>query len=66
MEKLIEKLQSLKDKQKGYMMAMSKEKFDDINSILRVKGIVEKIIELEVTIETLKLALKLMPKPRKR
>jgi hypothetical protein len=54
MEKLIEKLQSLKDKQKGYMIAMSKEKFDDINSILRVKGYAEIIIELEVRIETLK------------
>jgi hypothetical protein len=53
MERLIEKLQLLKEKQKELMNVMSKEKCRDINSVLRAKGYAEGIIELEVKIQTL-------------
>jgi hypothetical protein len=53
MKKIINKIQSLKEKQKSLMGLMSKEKCKDINSVLRAKNYAEGIIELEVKIQIL-------------
>jgi len=53
MKRLIEKIQLLKEKQKELMNLMSKEKCQDINSVLISKGYAEGIIELEVKMQTL-------------
>lgn len=54
MKKLLLKLQSLNTLQKEQMIAISKERCDDIHSIRRIKGLAESILELEVRIDTLK------------
>ena len=54
MEKLLNKFQSLKDKQNELMILMSKEDCKDIHSVLRAKSYADGIIELEIKIEILK------------
>ena len=54
MEKLLIKLQKLKNKQSELMILISKEKCEDIRSVLRVKSLCESIIELEIKMEVLK------------
>jgi len=54
MEKLLIKLQKLRNKQSELMTLMSKEKCKDIHSVLRAKGFSKSIIELEVKMEVLK------------
>jgi tRNA(Ile)-lysidine synthase TilS/MesJ len=53
MEKLIEKLKTLQDRQKELMSMMSEEKYDNFISVLRAKGYADSIIELEAKIEVL-------------
>ncbi len=45
---MLEKLEKINNKQKVLMTEMSKEKCDDIHSVLRMKQLAENIIELEV------------------
>lgn len=54
MDKLLIKLQNLVTKQKVAMTKMSKEKCDDIHSVLRSKDLAMYIIELETKIDTLR------------
>lgn len=50
---MLEKLEKINNKQKALMFEMSKEKCDDIHSVLRSKQFAENIIELEVKKELL-------------
>jgi hypothetical protein len=54
MEKLLIKFEGFDKKQKELMKEMSKEKCDDIHSVLRSKTLADAIIELEVKKEILK------------
>jgi len=53
MEKLLDKLEKLKIRQNKLMKLMSKEKCQDIHSVLRSKDLAESIIELEIRKEVL-------------
>ena len=53
MEKITEQLNIINRKQKSLMNEMSKEKLDDIHSVLRSKNLADSIIELEVSKNTL-------------
>ena len=45
---MLDKLQQVNVKQKELMLTMSKEKCDDIHSVLRSKQLAENILQLEV------------------
>lgn len=45
---MLEKLETINNKQKSLMYEMAKEKCDDIHSVLRSKQYADNIIELEV------------------
>jgi hypothetical protein len=53
MEKLLRKLEKLKNRQSELMKLMAKEKYQDIASVLRSKDLAESIIELEIRKEVL-------------
>lgn len=54
MKKLLHQLNEINKKQKELMTEMSKEKCDDIHSVLRAKNFAENIIHLELQINLLK------------